>query len=94
MGVIGIVFAFPSRLDPGLAHTAISQIFSITLTANHFFLDALAGGVVALAGIAVAIALSRWVYPWAGAQMRRSRVPAIRWLATPQDRREAERTPA
>jgi hypothetical protein len=72
----------------------ISQIFSITLTANHFFLDAMAGGVVAMAGIAVAIVLSRWVYPWTGAQMRRSRVPAIRWLATPEERREPERTPA
>ena len=68
----------------------VLQIFSITLTANHFFLDAVAGGVVALAGIAVAIALSRWVYPWAGAQMRQSRVPAIRWLATSPERAEPE----
>jgi hypothetical protein len=72
----------------------ISQIFSITLTANHFFLDAMAGGVVAMAGIAVAIALSRWVYPWTGVQMRRSRIPAIRWLATPQEHPKPESTPA
>jgi len=56
----------------------ILQIFSITLTANHFFLDAVAGGVVAIAGIPVAVFLSRRVYPWLGAQMRGSRVPAIR----------------
>jgi hypothetical protein len=71
----------------------VSQIFSITLTANHFFLDAAAGGVVALMGIGIAIILSKYVYPWAGAQMRQSRVPAIRWLATPEER-EPERTPA
>ena len=35
----------------------VLQIFSITLTANHFFLDAAAGGAVALAGIGVAAAL-------------------------------------
>jgi hypothetical protein len=74
----------------------ILQVFSITLTANHFFLDAMVGGVVALAGIAVALVLSRFVYPWGGEQMRRSRIPAIRWLAEPQKQaqREPERTPA
>jgi PAP2 superfamily protein len=72
----------------------ISQIFSITLTANHFFLDAAAGGVVAVMGIAIALFLSKFVYPWAGAQMRQSSVPAIRWLATSGDGREPERTPA
>ncbi len=74
----------------------ILQVFSITLTANHFFLDAMVGGVVALAGIAVALVLSRLVYPWAGAQMRRSRIPAVRWLAEPQKQpqREPDGTPA
>ena len=50
----------------------VLQIFSITLTANHFFLDALAGGVVAIAGIGLALAVERWVYPWIGVQLRRS----------------------
>jgi hypothetical protein len=73
----------------------VLQVFSITLTANHFFLDALAGGLVALAGIAVAIAISRWVYPWLSVQAHRSSIPAIRWLVesveTPAP--EPERTP-
>jgi len=72
----------------------LSQIFSITLTANHFFLDAMAGGVVAMAGIAVALVLSRLVYPWAGDQMRRSRIPAVRWLAGPTDVPRTEPEPA
>src|SRR3972149_1240803 len=50
----------------------VLQIFSITLTANHFFLDALAGGIVAIAGIALALAVERWVSPWIGVQLRRS----------------------
>jgi hypothetical protein len=96
---IGIMYAFWGTrwqwwVLPVAVFLPVSQIFSITLTANHFFLDAMAGGVVALAGIGVALVLSRWVYPWAGAQMRRSRVPAIRWLATPDERREPGRTPA
>ncbi len=48
----------------------ILQVFSITMTANHFLLDAAAGGVVALAGIGVAVALQRWGYP-AGARLVR-----------------------
>jgi hypothetical protein len=41
----------------------ILQVFSITLTANHFFLDAAAGGVVAMMGLGLAIALDRRGYP-------------------------------
>jgi hypothetical protein len=59
----------------------ISQVLSITLTANHFFLDAAAGGVVALAGIALALAFRRHLYPWTGRMLRRSSIPAIRNLA-------------
>jgi hypothetical protein len=72
----------------------LSQVFSITLTANHFFLDAVAGGVVALAGVAVAVLLSRLIYPWAGEQMRR--IPAVRRLAGSKEGAipEPERTPA
>ena len=96
---IGIVYAFWGTrwawfALPIAVFLPISQIFSITLTANHFFLDAAAGGVVALMGIAIALFLSKYVYPWAGAQMRQSNVPALRWLATSGDGREPERTPA
>jgi len=49
----------------------ILQVFSITMTANHFFLDAAAGGVVAVAGIGVAVALQRWAYPVGARLVRR-----------------------
>lgn len=48
----------------------VSQIFAITMTANHFFLDAVAGGIVALAGLAIAYGMHRWGYPWLVRQMR------------------------
>jgi hypothetical protein len=51
----------------------VSQIFAITMTANHFFLDAAAGGMVAVAGLAIAYALQRWGYPWVGMQVRQWR---------------------
>jgi len=58
------------------------QVFSITLTANHFLLDALAGGVVALMGIGVALTLQRWAYP---ALKRWARpVPVVRRLVAPE----------
>jgi hypothetical protein len=41
------------------------------MTANHFFLDAVAGGIVAMGGLAVAFALRRWAYPAIHAQLRR-----------------------
>ncbi len=72
----------------GVALPAL-QVFSITMTANHFLLDAVAGGIVALAGIALALAVERWVYPWVGGQLRRSPVPALRQLAEePAPKRE------
>jgi hypothetical protein len=40
------------------------QLAAIVFTANHFIVDAFAGLVVALAGIALAAALQRWGYPW------------------------------
>jgi hypothetical protein len=58
-----------------------SQVLSITLTANHYFLDAAAGGVVAVAGIGLAVIMERRVYPWLGERLRRSPIPAIRRLA-------------
>ena len=41
----------------------VLQLFSITTTANHFLLDAAAGGVVALLGIGVALGLQQRGYP-------------------------------
>lgn len=54
------------------------QVFAITLTANHFFLDAAAGGVVALIGFGIALGMSRWVYPRLDEWMRR--FPRLRRL--------------
>jgi len=65
----------------------VLQVFAITLTANHFFLDALTGGLVALAGIGLALIMERNVYPWVGEQLRRSPVPALRELAVAKERR-------
>ncbi|HET8944517.1 MAG TPA: phosphatase PAP2 family protein [Dehalococcoidia bacterium] len=70
----------------------VLQIFSITLTANHFFLDALAGGIVALAGIALALAVERWVYPKIGDLLRRSPLRAL--VEAKEDPREPARTSA
>lgn len=56
------------------------QVFSITMTANHFFTDAMAGAVVALMGLAVALALERWAYPPLVAWIRRLPHPGLRRL--------------
>lgn len=45
------------------------QMAAIVFTANHFILDALAGLVVCLAGLALAGALQRWGYPWVRARL-------------------------
>ncbi|KKL59816.1 hypothetical protein LCGC14_2211540 [marine sediment metagenome] len=59
----------------------LSQIPAITATANHFFLDAAAGAVVALMGFPLALALRRWVYPPLIGALERSPWPALRgWL--------------
>jgi hypothetical protein len=68
----------------------VLQIFSITLTANHFFLDALAGGLVAIAGVGLALAVERWVYPWIGVQLRRS--PMRRLVEVKEEGPEPART--
>lgn len=57
-----------------------SQVFAITMTANHFFLDAAAGGIVALMGLGLAMALERWVYPVLSRWVRRLHNPALRRL--------------
>ncbi len=59
----------------------LSQIPAITATANHFFLDAAAGTVVALMGVPIALALRRRVYPRLIGALERSPWPALRgWL--------------
>ena len=59
----------------------LSQIPAITATANHFFLDAVAGAVVALMGFPLALALRRRVYPRLIGALERSPWPALRgWL--------------
>jgi len=71
----------------------VMQIFSITLTANHFFLDAAAGAVVGLLGFPVAIALHRWGYPWLGRLLRRVPLPALRrLLAAPEEAKGDSKT--
>jgi hypothetical protein len=68
----------------GIALPAL-QIFSITVTANHFFLDALAGGLVALAGIGVAVTLQRWGYPAGARFLRRLPVPGVGRVTLPEE---------
>jgi hypothetical protein len=89
---LAIIWAFwPSRWSPsrrwlwaavpiGIA-LPLLQVFSITLTANHFLLDAVAGGIVAMMGIGVAVAFQRWFYPSLTRWMRP--VPGVRRLVTP-----------
>lgn len=92
---IGIVWAFWRErwmwiIVPIGVALPIMQVFSITVTANHFFLDAAAGTGVALLGIPAAFALRRWAYPPLIAALERS--PALRgWLpADTGDRGEAK----
>ena len=56
------------------------QIVAITTTANHYLIDAVAGGIVALAGLGIALALKRWGYPWLVEQIRRLPWPSARRL--------------
>ncbi len=63
----------------------VLQVFSITMTANHYLLDAAAGGIVALLGIGLAAALQRWGYPYAIRWLRRLPVPVAKRLALPED---------
>ena len=41
----------------------VGQFTSILFTANHYILDAMAGLIVALLGLLIAMALQRWAYP-------------------------------
>ena len=55
------------------------------MTANHYLLDAVAGGGVAVLGIAVALVLQRWGYPLAREWLRRVPLPGGRRLLVPAD---------
>ncbi len=50
------------------------QLAAIVFTANHYIVDALAGLVVCIVGLALAGAMQRWGYPWVrrvvGSEMR------------------------
>lgn len=87
---IGIIWAFWRRpwmwlaLPIGVA-LPIMQVFSITVTANHFFLDAIAGALVSAVGIPLAIAVKVWGYPALGAMLRRLPWRTIRDLAPPSE---------
>ncbi len=37
---------------------------AIVFTANHYIVDAFVGLIVCLAGVLLALAAQRWVYPW------------------------------
>ncbi|HEY5626262.1 MAG TPA: phosphatase PAP2 family protein [Dehalococcoidia bacterium] len=58
----------------------VLQVISITTTANHYLIDAAAGGIVAIAGLGVALALRKWGYPWLVAQVQRLPWPSARRL--------------
>ena len=93
---LGIIWAFWKErwiwiMAPvGLA-LPILQVFSITLTANHFFLDAVAGGVVAMAGLGVAIALDRRGYPLLARWVRWLPFPSLRRWLLPVEETASER---
>lgn len=78
LAVVRAFWQSPLLRWPGLAagvFLPVSQIGAITITANHFFLDAIAGGVVAVMGLGIAWALKRWVYPQLQEHARRLRWP-------------------
>ena len=63
-------------LPIGVALPAM-QVASITVTANHFFLDAMAGGAVCLTAMPVAWGLQRWGYPFMGRALARLPWPFV-----------------
>lgn len=84
---IGIIMCFKGTRWAWIAvpvgvFLPISQVFAITTTANHFFLDAVAGGIVAMVGLGLAYALNRWGYPYVQEQLQRLPWPVVRrWFA-------------
>jgi hypothetical protein len=79
---IGIIWSFrryPFVWPLGVA-LPVMQIFAIVVTANHYFLDAVAGMGVALIGLVIAVALQRWVYAPLGRLVGR-----LPWLARSEE---------
>jgi hypothetical protein len=95
----GIIWAFwrsPLRwlaLPIGVVLPAM-QVASITVTANHFFLDAIAGGGVCLAAIPVAWGLQRWGYPFLGRALARLPWPFVAKLLALKRQEEEEKAKA
>jgi hypothetical protein len=89
---IGIIWAFWKErwrwfVAPFAVALPVSQLFAITTTANHYFLDAVAGGLVALAGLGIAYGIQRLVYPSLTAYVHRLPWPSVkRWLVPEEDR--------
>ncbi|HEY8173598.1 MAG TPA: phosphatase PAP2 family protein [Dehalococcoidia bacterium] len=52
-----------------------AQLAAIVFTANHFIVDAFAGLVVCLIGLALAGAMQRWGYPWIRARFGAAEAP-------------------
>ena len=92
-GIIWTFWRTPLRwlaLTIGVVLPAM-QVASITVTANHFFLDAIAGGAVCLAAIPVAWGLQRWGYPFLGRALARLPWPFVaRLLALKRGEEAAE----
>ena len=70
----------------------MSQVPAITATANHFFLDAAGGAVVALMGFPVAIGLRRWGYPTLGRALSYLPLPGVKRLILSDEKGEREST--
>jgi hypothetical protein len=66
----------------------ISQVFAITITGNHFFLDAMAGAVISLCGFPIAVTLSRHGYPWLSRRIMDLPWPAVRNFFLPNLKRD------
>ena len=90
-GIIWTFWRTPLRWLAVLIGVAlpVMQVASITVTANHFFLDAIAGGIICLAAIPVAWGLQRWGYPFMGRALARLPWPFVARLLALQQREEA-----
>ncbi|MBI1885390.1 MAG: phosphatase PAP2 family protein [Chloroflexi bacterium] len=91
---IGIVWAFWGRRWMWLAvpigvALPVMQVFAVAITANHFFLDVIAGAAASLMGIPVALAVNRWVYPRLRKIVERLPWPRVRRWILPQERAKA-----
>ncbi len=72
----------------------IMQVFAITVTANHFFLDAAAGGAVSLVAIPAALFLQRWGYPRLGQALARLPWPFVARLLALRRQEETQASEA